>query len=333
MRYPIDAVIAVTYKCQAKCRMCSIWKITEHDDISPDIYRRLPKTLRDVNISGGEPFLRADLEDVVKTVHEHLPGSRMVVSSNGLLGEKIVPRALKLKEIFPRIGFAFSVDGIGEMQDFIRGVEGAYEKVITAVKGVRDGGVTNIRIAYTLTSENADHMIKVYRLAEELGVMFTMQVSHDSDFFFGKNESSVISDNPGAISNDQLKRNFETIINGELSSYNIKRWGKAFIHYGSYALAAERRQLFSSCPGEDFFYLDPKGDIYPSVIHNHIMGNLAENSFDTIWKSKQSDIVREKCRNDKTPYWMGCLLRKALLKHKFQIGLWALKNKFLKIKL
>jgi MoaA/NifB/PqqE/SkfB family radical SAM enzyme len=333
MRYPIDAVIAITYRCQAKCRMCSIWKITEHEDVSPEIYKRLPSTLKDVNISGGEPFLRNDLEEIVKTVHTRLPGSRMVVSSNGLLGESIVPRALKLKEIFPRIGFAFSVDGIGEMQDFIRGVEGAYEKVITAVKGVRDGGVTNIRIAYTLTSENADHMIKVYRLAEELGVMFTMQVSHDSDFFFGKNESSVIKDNPGNFSNEQLKKDFETIINDELSSYNLKRWGKAFIHYGSYALAAEGRQLFTSNPGEDFFYLDPKGDIYPSVIHNHIMGNLAENSFDTIWKSKQSDIVREKCLNDKTPYWMGCLLRKALLKHKFQIGLWALKNKFFKIKL
>ncbi|MCD6380229.1 radical SAM protein [bacterium] len=333
MRYPIDAVIAITYRCQAKCRMCSIWKITEHEDVSPDIYKRLPKTLRDVNISGGEPFLRDDLEEIVKTVHTRLPGSRIVVSSNGLLGESIVPRALKLKEIFPRIGFAFSVDGVGEMQDFIRGVEGAYEKVITAVKGVRDGGVSNIRIAYTLTSENPDHMIKVYRLAEELGVQFTMQVSHESDFFFGKNESSVIKDNPNEFNNEQLKKDFETIINGELSSYNLKRWGKAFIHYGSYLLAAEGRQLFSSRPGEDFFYLDPKGDIYPSVIHNYIMGNLADNSFDTVWKSEQSDSVRERCLNDKTPYWMGCLLRKALLEHKFQIGLWALKNKIFKIRL
>ncbi len=333
MRYPIDAVIAVTYRCQAKCRMCSIWKIEEYEEIPPDIYKKLPRTLRDVNISGGEPFLRTDLEEIVKTVHERLPGSRIIVSSNGLIGERIVPTALKLKEIFPRIGFAFSIDGVGEMQDYIRGVEGAYERVITAVKGVRDGGVSNIRIAYTLTSENPDHMIKVYRLAEELGVQFTMQVSHESDFFFGKNESAVIKSNTGNFSNEQLKRDFETIINGELSSYNLKRWGKAFIHYGSYLLASEGKQLFSSCPGEDFFYLDPRGDIYPSVLHDYIMGNLAEDSFDTIWKSGKSDTVRGKCLNDKTPYWMGCLLRKALLKHKFQIGFWALKNKFLKIKL
>ncbi len=333
MRYPIDAVIAVTYRCQAKCRMCSIWKIKEHDDISPDIYRRLPTTLRDVNISGGEPFLRADLEEIVRVVHSHIPRSRMVVSSNGLMGEDIIPRVLRLKEIFPRIGFAFSVDGVGEMQDFIRGVKGAYEKVISAVRGIKRNGINNIRIAYTLTSDNPDHMIKVYRLAGELGVEFTMQVSHESDFFFGRNESSVISDNSGNFSSGQLKEDFETIINGELSSYNLKRWGKAFIHYGSYALAAEGRQLFSSRPGEDFFYLDPGGNIYPSVIHDHIMGNLKEDSFKGIWNSAESARVREKCRNDKTPYWMGCLLRKALLERKFKIGLWALKNKLMKVKL
>ena len=258
MRYPIDAVIAITYRCQAKCRMCSIWKITEHQDISPDILKKLPRTLKDINISGGEPFLRTDLEEIVKTVHKRLPGSRMIVSSNGLMGEKIIPRALELKEIFPGIGFAFSIDGIEEMQDYMRGVDGAYKKVIAAVCGLRDNGIRNIRIAYTLTGENSEHMIKVYRLAEELGVQFTMQVSHDSDFFFGKNESSVIKDNAGDFGSERLKKDFETIINGELASYNLKKWGKAFIYYGMYAIIFEGKQLFSSCPGEDFFYLDPE---------------------------------------------------------------------------
>jgi MoaA/NifB/PqqE/SkfB family radical SAM enzyme len=333
MVYPVDAVVAVTYKCQTRCRVCSIWKIKAHNDIPPEVYKKLPATLKDINITGGEPFLREDLADIVRIVHERLPSSRMVVSSNGYLGKKLIPRALELKKISPTIGFGFSIDGIGKMHDFMRGVNGSYEKVLTAVKGLREKGVRNLRIAYTLTKDNSAHMIKVYELSKELDIQFTMQVSHDSDFYFGIHESAIVREEPSYCRNESIRRDFEKIINGELSSYNLKRWGKAFVFYGIYKLAAEGRQLFSSRPGVDFFYLDPKGDIYPSVIHNYVMGNLTENDFNTIWESKKSDESRKKCREDKRPYWMGCMLRKALFDHRFQIGLWAIRNKFFGLKL
>lgn len=333
MAYPIDTVVAVTYRCQSRCRMCSIWSIKEHNDIPPEVFRKLPTTLRDVNISGGEPFLRSDLADVVRVIHERLPRCRVVVSTNGLMGERLVPKALELVSIFPDIGFAFALDGIGEMQDFIRGVTGGYENVLSAIKGLKESGVENIRVAFTLTTENADHMIRVYDLAKELGVQFTMQVAHDSDFFFGKHDSTIVKEEHLHFDYHVIRNDIERIINRELSSYDLKRWGKAFVYYGMYKIITEGRQLFSSRPGVDYFYLDPSGDIYPSVIHNYVMGNLTENDFEMIWTSKESDEIRWKCQEDTKPYWMGCMLRKALLDHRFQIGMWALKNKFLKLKL
>ena len=145
--------------------MCSIWQIEDHEEMPPEFYSKLPTTLRDVNISGGEPFLRKDLSEVVRIAHERLPRARVIVSTNGLLGARLVPRALELVQIDPGIGFGISVDGIGEMQDYIRGVKGAYENVLETVKGLLAEGVTNIRLAYTLTRENSEHMLKVYRLS------------------------------------------------------------------------------------------------------------------------------------------------------------------------
>ena len=327
MRYPIDTVIAVTYRCQARCRMCSIWQIGEHTELPPDLYCRLPETIRDLNISGGEPFLRKDLDEIVRAVHDRLPQSRVVVSSNGLMGKKLIPRAMELVEIFPGIGFAFSLDGIGEMQDYMRGVEGAYENVMAVVRGLMREGVGNMRLAYTLTDENAEHMIRVFELAGELGIQFTMSVAHDSDFFFGEGKSPLEERGTGGVDSDSLKKDFETIINSQLGTFSIKNWGRAFLNYGIYALAFEGRQLFSSRPGEDFFYMDPGGDIYPSVIHDHVMGNLAERDFDSLWNSPEAESAREESRVENKLYWMGCMLRKALLEHRFSIGLWALKHK------
>lgn len=333
MIYPIDTVVAVTYKCQSKCRMCSLWKIKEHHDVAPEVYKKLPKTLKDVNISGGEPFLRADLSEIVRVVHDHLPSARMVVSTNGFLGKALIPKTLELVNIFPKIGLSFSVDGVGEKHDFIRGVKGGYEKILTSVKGLKEKGIHNLRMAYTLTAENSEEMIKVYELAKELGVEFSMQVSHDSEHFFGKNESSLIKNRSTRFDNEKIRRDFTQIIKSELSSYELKKWGRAFLGYGTYKLVVEGNPPFTSRPGVDYFYLDPKGDIYPSVIHDHVMGNLAENDFDEIWNSKESDEIRQKCAEDKRPYWMGCMLRKALLDRKYQIGLWVLKNKFLGLRL
>jgi MoaA/NifB/PqqE/SkfB family radical SAM enzyme len=333
MRQPVDAVIAVTYRCQARCRMCSIWQIKEHHDVPPAVYEKIPTTLNDVNISGGEPFLRKDLSDIVATVHARVPRARMVVSTNAFLGKSLIPRALELREINPKIGFGISVDGVGEMHDYVRGIDGGFDKIVTVVKGLKAEGISNLRIAYTLTTENSDHLIKVYELAKELGVQFTMQVSHDSEFFFGHNDSSVVKDRHPLFGSEQMRADFETIINSELSSFNLKRLGKAFLYYGSFKLAAEGKQLFPSRPGSDFFYLDPKGDVYPSVLHNYIMGNLARDDFDTVWHSEQAEEVRRRVEQDEMPYWLGCMLRQALLDNKFQIGAWALKHKFKRVRL
>lgn len=333
MTYPIDAVVAITYRCQARCRMCSVWQVSEHDDVPPDLYKKLPETLRDVNISGGEPFLRKDLEEIVSIVHGRVPKARIIVSTNAFMGKAIIPRAVALKKIVTDIGFGVSVDGVGKMHDHIRGIDGAFDKILAVVKGLKEQGIENIRLAFTLTTENSDHMLKVYELAGELGVQFTMQVSHDSEFFFGENESTVMKRGHPHFAGDTLRRDFETIINGELSSYHWKRMGRAFIFYGTYKLAVEGEQLLTTRPGVDYFYLDPSGNVYPSVLHNYVMGNLTETEFATLWRSRRADEARRSCLEDSRPYWLGCTLRKALLDHKYRVGAWILKNKLFKVKL
>ena len=61
----MDASIIVTYRCPMRCKMCNIWdnptKVSE--EFKPELLEKLPK-LRAANITGGEPFVREDIEDV-----------------------------------------------------------------------------------------------------------------------------------------------------------------------------------------------------------------------------------------------------------------------------
>ncbi|MBT4071635.1 MAG: radical SAM protein, partial [Candidatus Magasanikbacteria bacterium] len=58
IQQPIDCVLGVTYNCNSRCTMCNIWKIKNSPELPVKEYEKLPRSLRDINISGGEPFLR-----------------------------------------------------------------------------------------------------------------------------------------------------------------------------------------------------------------------------------------------------------------------------------
>ena len=56
--------------------MCNIWQLPPGDELEPEQYRRLPRTLRDINVTGGKPFLRDDLVEIIRILNEHCSASR-----------------------------------------------------------------------------------------------------------------------------------------------------------------------------------------------------------------------------------------------------------------
>jgi MoaA/NifB/PqqE/SkfB family radical SAM enzyme len=121
---PIGCVAAVTYRCNSRCAMCDIWKQTpaERPELSPEDYRWLPASLRSINVSGGEPFLRDDLVEIVRVMREACPRARVVISTNGLATQRIVAAVPLMRDVAVRV----SVDGVGEAHDTLRGVQGAW---------------------------------------------------------------------------------------------------------------------------------------------------------------------------------------------------------------
>lgn len=323
---PIDCVLAVTYKCNSRCVMCDIWKLKNSFELAQEEFLKLPASLRDINISGGEPFLRADLPQVIANLKFAAPRARMVISTNGFSTDLIAGRMKEILAIKPDIGVAVSIDGIGEMHDKMRGIPGGFVLAMATVKKLQAIGMKNLRLAYTATDMNISHLSKVYNLSRELGIEFTHSYAQNSEFYFGGKQNV---NNPSIAS---LQKQYKYLIKEELKSWNLKKWLRAYFAFGMFRFVSNKHPLLSNAPGRDFFFLDPSGSIYPSVVHNVVLGNIKNiknrKSFEQFWCSEEMEEKRKVIASKNIPVWMICTARSAMRRHPISVGWWILKNKF-----
>ncbi len=89
---PINVTFSVTRKCQSKCRTCFIWKVTESDDLDLETIDRMFRSIGWTyffNVSGGEPFLRDDLPEIVRLACRFMHPAVVHIPTNGLNPEKV----------------------------------------------------------------------------------------------------------------------------------------------------------------------------------------------------------------------------------------------------
>jgi len=184
--------IEVTRRCIARCIMCNIWQ-APHDlpeltvDEWLDILRSpVLSELKELDITGGEPFLRGDLSQLLlgigklkADVFSHLRS--IAITTNGLLTQKILDEAgsviahLELSGI--SLIFACGMDAVGETHDLIRNVKGGWARLHATIEGLKKLREQHpsliIGIKTTVTRYNIDELAKVSMYADEHG-LFTI---------------------------------------------------------------------------------------------------------------------------------------------------------------
>ena len=85
----LNGTVIVTYRCNARCSMCNRYKAPSkpEEEISIETIKKLPK-MYFTNITGGEPFIRTDLKDIVRELYKK--SDRIVISTNGFFTDRIV---------------------------------------------------------------------------------------------------------------------------------------------------------------------------------------------------------------------------------------------------
>lgn len=175
---PYWIYISLTHRCNLNCQMCGVKKILREYELDSSLLKKALDEVASWNsdcvvmLTGGEPFLRSDVFDIID--YSVSLGIKTEVVTNGSLinnadtAEKIMSSGLR--------NIAISLDGARtETHDYIRGVEGAYRKALDAVnylsqaKRARERG-PQISVWTTIMKENVQELFDIIFLAKDLGV-------------------------------------------------------------------------------------------------------------------------------------------------------------------
>ena len=141
----LNGTVIVTYRCNARCSMCNRYKAPSkpEEEISIETIKKLPK-MYFTNITGGEPFIRTDLKDIVRELYKK--SDRIVISTNGFFTDRIVD----LCKEFPQIGIRISIEGLEQTNNEIRGLQNGYQRGYGTLKKLREMGMKDVGFGMTV---------------------------------------------------------------------------------------------------------------------------------------------------------------------------------------
>lgn len=315
----MDGSIIVTYRCPMRCKMCNIWnnptKISE--EFKPELLEKLPG-MRAVNITGGEPFVRDDIEDMVKILKKKT--NIIVFSTSGFFSDKIIELAKK----HPDVGYRISIEGLSCKNDELRGRPGGFDKGLSTLLELKRLGIKNIGFGITVSNNNSKDMLDLYELNRNLKMEFATASFHNS-FYFHKFDNQVTN-------KDEVCADFDELCQRLMRENNPKSWFRAFFNMGLINYIHNGRRLLPCEAGTENFFLDPWGNVLPcngmeEQFWYDTMGNLNEQSFEEIWNGPKAVEVREKVATCKKSCWMIGSVSPVMHKYIKTVLPWVAKNK------
>jgi len=272
----------ITARCNLKCKHC--YAYTElNEEVEKEIAMRVVDELNDfallILFSGGEPLLRKDLFEIASNCK--IP---KVLSTNGTLIDHDV--AEKLKDV----GFSYvgvSLDGLKDVHDKFRGLNGAFEKAVEGLKNLKSVGILS-GVRFTLTKFNAEEVDKILDLCESLEVerfcLYHLVPSGRADF-----SMDISRDLRRKIIDNLFERAFE--FEGEILTVDNPCDGIYFclkLREIDEKLACKAYEFLKfrggDRSGRNLVSIDPFGNVHPNQFWwDYNCGNIKENSFREIW--------------------------------------------------
>jgi len=309
---PLGVSVAVTGRCNSHCIMCSIWKIAKEnpglieqemtiDEILGYLSGPCMQNLVEVDLTGGEPYLRDDLEELVYKISdlklkygilEKL--QTIIIPSNGYLTDKILSTLKRILERLKGKGIDIvpvsSLDGIGRTHDIIRGTRGAYEKQKATIDGMIELRKTYSDFFFpmlksTIMHANVDELEELFRFASQRQ-MFPII-------------SSVIISKK-RFRNDRYRSQLELTVEDQAkiaSFYADEKKDLDFYYKKIFESIISGVKQWTCTALFDYVFIDYDRKVYPCPIQDACVGDLGNSTMTEILTSQRAADIRKNVGN------------------------------------
>lgn len=316
---PISIVHFITMRCNARCKHCFI----NFDD--PETFRsdmtlaeiqemskHMGNSLINVNLTGGEPFLRRDIFEIAEAYFKNAGILSLYITTNGMFTEwtkefidKFISSGIKGKLIF-----AISIDNFEEDHNKNRNVKNLFKNAMTTYKMIQSYNKNNIiaNIALTVTHHNYDKVVDIYHyLKNEHNVKaFTANAMREEGVV--KKIDPEIKKRIYAAYKELTKIIRKDLKDGGTSGFQNTLQGRIMnsknaITYSTLEKIYEEPQYCSHCPaGALFGVIYSNGDVYPcEILDNKKIGNVRKYNLDfmKLWNNDAARAVKKFIKDTK----------------------------------
>lgn len=325
--------VMINNACNLRCHYCDIWKHRGEGDLPKDVWIRALDELLGwtprpkLNISGGEPFLRKDIFDILSFAVNR--GAVVGVVSNGwAITPKNAPRVVEL-------GLAnlnISIDSLDPaVSDYMRGRDGHTERTVRTIQRVlaeirRQGARTKVYLKTVVSGANVDSLVPLVHFAEEHGAagvtfqpltaVFSREVDHGDRWF----EHTPLW--PRDVG--RLQDVFERLIDMKKAGAPITNPVSHMSSWGAYfrdPIAGAQGQVGAAGPGTEpvpcrvghtHLYINANGTFKLCWSYD-TLGNIVTDSIPGEWASDRAERMREDIARCDEPCMKTCLLDRNFL--------------------
>lgn len=293
--------LEVTRHCMGRCLMCNIWKTQgRYSDLPLSGWLDLLASPRlrgliEIDITGGEPFLRRDLADLIRGIaalkQNHFRSlAGVAITTNGFLTKRILREsevmARSLAKVDAELVLVCALDAVGELHDRIRGVSGAWRRLQATVDGLcrlRDRSPNLVLgIKTTILPLNVDQLEAITGYAENRGLftiispgIFTsnryQNLDLEPELAFSQGQQEVMAD---FFAGSRLERSFHH---------------RVILDY------LDQGRVTKPCSaGLNYYFIRADGEVFPCPLIDLSLGNIGQRPFSELIATKLTRDFRRK---------------------------------------
>ncbi|MBK8443764.1 MAG: radical SAM protein [Sphingobacteriales bacterium] len=309
-RYPKVVQMPMTYRCNAKCVMCNIWKMDWSNEVTLEEFEKhlsdpLFKEVRALGINGGEPSLVKQLPRYAEIILRLPKLQSLNIISHGFNRKLLLPALKEIYALCRQKGVHFhvsiSLDGYGAVHEQVRGLRvfPLVEATLETIKNEKSKYCDTLDLGCTVVQHNVEHLqeLDVYARLRQYDIKYRLGIDNK------RIESQKLHDQFSVLYDATYQTATEFFHSRYFKAKPLYEKFKYFSIYHWLATPPARRRRLLGCDWkENGVTIDSRGDIYYCAVASDKIGSLRQTTGESAFFKPENltyrtQIIQNECDN------------------------------------